>query len=116
MHILQESASPQNIKVIPRSHPSSVTFQLTDESTNTTATPAVTVANADGFMTITGTFSLKDGRYYMFDVLDGATLVYRGRVFVTSQTDFDKYTVNENQYTEHTSTNDFVILWATLES
>jgi len=111
MHILQESASPQSIVIIPRTYPASVTLQLVDESRNTTATPSVSVSSADGYMTISGTFSLKDGRYYGLKVLDGSTLIYRDRVFVTSQTIFDKYTVNEGVYVEeNTSNNEFVII------
>ena len=111
MHILQVSASSQSIVIVPRSFPSSVTLQLIDESKNTTTTPLVSVASADGFMTLTGTFSLVNGRYYGLKVLDGSTLIYRDRVFVTSQTEYDKFTVNQNVYTEEQSyDNEFILL------
>jgi len=111
MHILQVSDSSQSIVIVPRSFPSSVTLQLIDESKNTTATPSVSVASADGFMTLTGTFSLVNGRYYGLKVLDGSTLIYRDRVFVTSQTEYDKFTVNQNVYTEEQSyDNEFILL------
>jgi len=111
MHILQVSDSSQSIVIVPRSFPSSVTLQLIDESKNTTATPSVSVAFADGFMTLTGTFSLVNGRYYGLKVLDGSTLIYRDRVFVTSQTEYDKFTVNQNVYTEEQSyDNEFILL------
>ena len=114
MHILQVSESSQSIVIIPRSFPESVTLQLIDESKNTTATPSVTVSSSDGFMTIVGTFSFTNGRFYGLKVLDGSTLIYRDRVFVTSQTEFDKYTVNQNIYTEEESyNNEFILLWAT---
>ena len=114
MHILQVSESSQSIVIIPRSFPASVTLQLVDESKNTTATPSVSVASANGFMTLTGTFSLTDSRYYGLKVFDGSTLIYRDRVFVTSQTEYDKYTVNQNIYTEEESyNNEFILLWAT---
>jgi hypothetical protein len=111
MHILQESESTQSIVIVPRSYPGSVTLQLIDESTNTTATPSVSVSSADGFMTISGTFSVKNGRFYGLKVLDGSTLIYRDRVFVTAQTNFDKYTVNQGAYIEDNSyDNEFVII------
>jgi hypothetical protein len=111
MHILQVSASPQSITIIPRSYPASVTIQLIDESTNTTATPAVTAASANGFMTITGTFSLVNNRFYGLKVFNAGNLIYRDRVFVTSQTEYDKFTVNQNVYTEETSyDNDYIII------
>ena len=111
MHILQVSESSQSVVIIPRSFPASVTLQLIDESENTTATPSVSVSSSDGFMTITGTFSFTNGRFYGLNVLDGSTLIYRDRVFVTSQTEFDKYTVNQNIYTEEESyNNEFILL------
>ena len=111
MHILQVSESSQSIVIIPRSFPASVTLQLIDESKNTTATPSVSAASANGFMTLTATFSLTDSRYYGLKVFDGSTLIYRDRVFVTSQTEYDKYTVNQNIYTEEESyNNEFILL------
>jgi hypothetical protein len=111
MHILQVSASPQSITIIPRSFPASVTIQLIDESTNTTATPSVTAASANGFMTLSGTFSLVNNRFYGLKVFNAGNLIYRDRVFVTSQTEYDKFTVNQNVYTEETSyDNEFIII------
>lgn len=111
MHILQVSASPQSITIIPRSFPASVTIALIDESTNTTATPAVTAASANGFMTLTGTFSLVTNRFYGLKVFSSGNLIYRDRVFVTSQTDYPKFTVNAGVYTEETTyDNDYIII------
>jgi hypothetical protein len=111
MHILQVSASPQAIVIIPRTFPASVTIALIDESTNTTATPAVTAASANGFMTLTGTFVLVNNRFYGLKVFASGNLIYRDRVFVTSQTDYEKFTVNQNVYTEETSyNNDYIII------
>jgi hypothetical protein len=111
MHILQVSASPQTITIIPRSFPASVTIELVDESTNTTATPAVTAASANGFMTLTGTFSLVNSRFYGLKVFNAGNLIYRDRVFVTSQTEYDKFTVNAGVYTEETTyDNEYIII------
>jgi hypothetical protein len=111
MHILRVSASAQSITIIPRSFPASVTIQLIDESTNTTATPTVTAASANGFMTLTGTFSLVNSRFYGLKVFNAGNLIYRDRVFVTSQTEYDKFTVNQNVYTEETSyDNEYIII------
>ena len=62
-------------------------------------------------MTLSAVFSLTEGVFYGMKVFDGSNLIYRGRVFVTSQTEYDKYTTNEGVYTEETSyNNEFVIL------
>ena len=84
---------------------------LTDESTNTTATPTMTAASSDGFLTLSGVLTVVDGRYYTLEVKDGLELIYRGRCFVTSQTEFDKFSINQGEYTEETSyDNDFIII------
>ena len=118
------------------------TMKLIDESKNTTATPSVSVSSSNGFMTLTGIFSLVKNRYYnlivtnnegadyqerviadngivealqclvnAINVLDGSNVIYQDRVFVTSQTELDKYTVNEGVYTKETSyNNEYVII------
>ena len=111
MHILEESTDPQDIVIIPRSFPASVTIALVDESTNTTDTPAVTAASANGFMTLTGTFDLVNNRFYGLKVFSSGNLIYRDRVFVTSQTNYPKFTVNAGVYTEETTyDNDYIII------
>jgi len=62
-------------------------------------------------MTLSGIFTLVEGRFYKFDVLDGSSLIYRGKIFCTDQTDYDKYSVNDGVYTEEQSyDNEFIIL------
>jgi len=58
MIILTTSTDAQSFKIIPRSTPSSVTFELTDKSKRTTSAVSVTVSNSNGYMSITGTFGL----------------------------------------------------------
>jgi hypothetical protein len=44
-------------------------------------------------------------------VFNSGNLIYRDRVFVTSQTEYDKFTVNQNVYTEETSyDNEYIII------
>lgn len=71
----------------------------------------MSVSSSVGYMTLSGVFSLVEGRFYTFEVLDGSTLIYRGKIFCTSQTDYDKYTTNDGVYTEEQSyDNEFIIL------
>ena len=52
-----------------------------------------------------------EGRFYQFTVYDNDGVQYKGRLFCTAQTEYDKYTVNENVYTEEESyDNEFVII------
>ena len=64
-----------------------------------------------GYMTLTGSFSLKEGNQYGFTVKDGSTIIYRGIIFCTDQTNLDRYTVNSGEYTHETShDNEFVVI------
>lgn len=144
MHILQVSASPQTITIIPREFVYSqedldlyfervllddgslegitctenalndldgVTLYLIDESTNTTTEINPTIEEANGFMHLTATFTLVNNRFYGMKVVYDGNLIYRDRIFVTSQTEYDKFTVNAGVYTEETSyDNDFIII------
>lgn len=144
MHILQVSASPQTITIIPREFVYSqedlelyfervllddgtlegsacvvseinnldgVTLYLTDESANTTQEINPTIEEANGFMYLTAVFDLADSRFYGMKVVYDGNLIYRDRVFVTAQTEYDKYTVNAGVYTEQqTMSNEYIII------
>jgi len=88
-----------------------IAIYLTNESTNTTSVINPTNTESNGYMTLSAVFSLTEGVFYGMKVFDGSNLIYRGRVFVTSQTEYDKYTTSEGVYPEETSyNNEFVIL------
>lgn len=118
MVILTTSASSKSFKVIPRSAQSSVTFELTDKSTRKTTPITVSVTNSNGYMTITGTFVdsqsknlLIEGRFYSFVIKNSSTIIYRGSIFCTDQTNFNTFDVHSGEYTtENTYDNDFVII------
>ena len=91
-----------------------VDLYLTNENTNTTATINPSITESNGFMSLSATFSLVGGTFYGMKIFKGSNLIYRDRVFVTSQTEYDKFTVNQNVYTEEESyNNEFIVLWAT---
>ena len=111
MIILNTSTGGQTFKIIPRSAASSHTFELLDKSTRVSSNIGIDVTNANGYMTITGFFSLKEGRFYTFKVKDGSTIIYRGAFFCTDQTNFNIFDVHSGEYTtENSYDNDFVIL------
>ena len=111
MIILNTYTGGQTFKIIPRSAASSPTFELLDKSTRVSSNIGIDVTNANGYMTITGFFSLKEGRFYTFKVKDGSTIIYRGAIFCTDQTNFNIFDVHSGEYTtENSYDNDFVIL------
>ena len=88
-----------------------VTLYLINENTNTTATINPSITESNGFMSLSATFSLVGGTLYGMKIFKGSNLIYRDRVFVTSQTEYDKFTVNQNVYTEEESyNNEFIVL------
>ena len=111
MVILTTSTDAQSFKVIPRSAESSVTFELTDKYKRTTSAVTVSVTNSNGYMTLTGSFSLIEDRFYSFAIKSGSTVIYRGSIFCTNQTNFNTFDVHSGEYTtENTYDNDFVII------
>jgi hypothetical protein len=111
MEILTTSTSNQSFKIIPRVDAGSPTFSLYDKSKRKTSTVSVTSSISGGYMTLTGSFSLEEGNQYGFTVKDGSTIIYRGIIFCTDQTNLDRYTVNSGEYTHETShDNEFVVI------
>ena len=85
---------------------------LRNESTNTTQTVTPTLLSSTTFLrTFNATFTgLTEATWYTIRLFEnnGSTDVkrlYFGRVYVTAQTDFDKYTLNEGKYTEYNEGN-----------
>lgn len=107
MIILQESASPQTFKVIPRSYTAtSVSFR--HEETNTVLTYNITPTTTDHYLNITCTPVLKQDHFYELTVYNGATIIYKDKVFCTNQT-VSSYSVNNGEYVTNTTNNDYVI-------
>jgi hypothetical protein len=62
-------------------------------------------------MTLSGSFSLVEDRFYSFEVKDGSNVIYKGLIFCTNQTDYDKFDVHKDDYVvEDSYDNEFVIL------
>ena len=111
MHILTTSTSNQTLKFISRADATSPTLSLTDKEKRTTSTISVSKTTDGGYMKLTGSFALKEGRQYLFRVKDGTTEIYRGLIFCTDQTALDKYFINSGEYvTQDNYDNDFIVL------
>ncbi len=111
MKILTTSAT-QTIKFIPRELVSSVVLTLTNKNTRTSSTVSVSVVNSNGYMSITGSFSLVENTNYSMEVTNtSGDVIYRDTIFCTNQTDFDKFDVHKDDYvTEDTFDNEFIVL------
>ncbi|QDP51069.1 MAG: hypothetical protein Unbinned3907contig1000_12 [Prokaryotic dsDNA virus sp.] len=106
MVILKEQGTSQNFKIIPRvNQADSIVIKGITGSTTYSFTPTYDLY----YMVVEGTFALKEGQQYSFEVKNGTEIVYKGRIFCTNQTISD-YTINSGQYTQTTSNNDFIII------
>ena len=123
MIILTTSDTTQSIVFKPRAiggNLPNVIF-LTDEQTNTTTSHTITgYTEYDLYDTVNATYSsLIEGRRYTLkacrDVITDVR--FYGLAMCTDQVstalgfnDYRHYTINEGQYTENTTTNDFILL------
>jgi len=83
-----------------------------NKNTRTPVTVAVSVVNSNGYMSLTGNFSLKEGTNYSMEVTNtSGDVIYRDVIFCTNQTDYNKFDVHKNEYvTEDTFDNEFIVL------
>ena len=111
MKVLTTSTDAQSVSVIPREYPATITLRLRNESTNevTTYSSVATTSNK-GYLTFSNAFSLEEGVFYEFSVLNGSNVIYKDKIFCTDQTIAD-YSVNNNQYViEDSYDNDYILL------
>lgn len=115
MIVLKEQGTDQTFKFIPREY-NADTIVLTSETLNTSTTYAITVSRVDYdgtadtsglYLSVTDTFTLKEGNFYSLVVKNGSDVVYKDKVYCTNQTVAD-YSVNNGQFTTYTSTNDYI--------
>ena len=115
MIILSDTAAEQTFTIIPRFKTSgSLDFTFTNETQNKVSnTFAYAGTYANGVLTINTTFSpvLKLNTFYSITVFSGLELLWRGRAFVTDQTELPKYSINENKFDEYDgNNNEFIVL------
>ena len=108
MIILQESVSDQTFKFIPRTL-AATSMVIEDEAENTSVTISITPTVSTYYLEVTETVTLVEGRFYTLKVLNGTDVVYKDKIFCTNQ-DVDDYSINNGEYVQHTSDDDFVII------
>lgn len=113
MIVLQTSDSDQTFSFIPRSYVSGTTYtiKIKNESTNTEvfSDTATTFAEVDYYYQYTDTFSLVEDTMYTLEIKAGSELIFRDKIFCTNQS-VSSYSVNNNEYTEHSQDNEFIFL------
>ena len=108
MIILKEQNTSQTFKFIPRYY-TGVVLKMQNEMSKQSISMAVQCDQVGYYHQITDIFDLKEGNFYSLAIYDGDNnVVYRDRVFCTNQ-EVGDYTVNKDEYEEHTTNNEFII-------
>ena len=110
MHIV--SITNRQIKFVPRiAETGSLSLKITDKQTKTEYISTETASTSGNYISITPSFIFEEGRFY-YIVVTGTEELYRGKVFCTEQTDYDKYDVNKNVYEEYekADANEYIVI------
>ena len=70
----------------------------------------ITTSQGEIFLSITNKYELNEGDYYTLKVIDDSGEIYRGIIFCTDQTDYNKYNPNKDKYTQESSFDDSYII------
>ncbi|MFS4469111.1 hypothetical protein [Maribacter sp. 2210JD10-5] len=95
MNILQPISTEQTLIFIPRYNAQNIVLNITDEQTETGTELELTATYLDGYMYANISYDFIEGGRYSYEVRDTENeLMYRGKIFVTAQTDLQEYKVN----------------------
>tara|TARA_R110000772_G_C13094495_1_gene418986 strand:+ start:30 stop:362 length:333 start_codon:yes stop_codon:yes gene_type:complete len=110
MIILKTEATAQTFKFIPREY-TATSIIITDEDENTSVTYSPVFSTIKYYLQTSITFFplLREGTFYTLEVLNESSIIYRDIVFCTDQV-LSTYSINEGQYTEHETTNEYILL------
>ena len=108
MIILLESVLSQTFKFIPRSLEAD-SMVIEDDAENTSVTIDITPSVDRYYLSVSEVLTLVEGRFYTLKVLNGLDVVYKDKIFCTNQT-VSSYSINDNEYVQHSTNNDFVII------
>jgi len=108
MIILRDYITPQTFSFISREK-NYQSMTIKDESTGVETSVTIDEAILGEYVdTITASFTLKQNRYYMLKITDGAKVVFLDKVFCTNQA-LQTYSINHDTYTSNASNNEYIV-------
>jgi hypothetical protein len=108
MIYLQEIATAQEFKIIPRSYEAD-SMVITNEFTNVAVTYAITPLLSAYYMVINEIVTLQENNNYTIKVLNGTSEIFYGKIYCTNQ-DIANFSINDGEYIQHESNNEYIIL------
>ena len=113
MTIMQPISTVQSISVMPRvntiTDSDALTVVLRQDGNRTTETLDVTlVSTEDNYITFSFTSTiLSEGETYSFKIKEDGVMIYRGKIYATSKSDFTiKHVQSVDNYTQYNNTED----------
>lgn len=107
MIILREQEEPQILNaIIYGSEADSIVIR--DEETNIETEIDCVFSIDKYYVTTSVILPIKQNKYYTLTIKDGTNVVYRDKIFCTNQTK-ETYSINKDQYVQHTTTNEYKI-------
>jgi hypothetical protein len=98
MKVISPNLSTQEITIIPRYYPQGVlNLYVTLEGGTTTQLSNITYSVLNGLLTFTITGDYPENNKYYIELREDNTIVYRGKMFSTSQNTQD-YKITKNTY------------------
>jgi hypothetical protein len=111
MQIINKTAGTKSISISPRSD-NYTSITIYNELTNSIVDlDNISITNNAYYKTLSFDIAedLQDDMFYYLTMYNGSSIIYRDKIFVTSQQP-EVYTVNKDVYTSHTSNNEFITL------
>jgi hypothetical protein len=108
MIILRPIGTAQALKFIPRVY-EATRIVLVDESTNTEVEILASFLKDKYYLTSNIVFDLIEDRFYNLTVYNVDSIVYKDKIFCTTQQVLD-YSINKDVYTSNVTDNEYIIL------
>lgn len=97
MKVLNILDTEHEIILIPRIYPlGNITLNLYNEESDEILTYEITPVITDGFMYLSFTEAFINKSNYRIAILDNTDVIYRGKLFITDQTDLENYKITKD--------------------
>lgn len=111
MQIIDKTLGTKTISITPRND-NYTSITIYNETTNSLVDfDNVSISSAEYYKTLYFDIAedLQDDTFYYLTMYNGVNIIYRDKIFVTSQQP-QVYSVNKDVYTSHTSNDEFITL------
>ena len=99
MIVVNPDNTTHTTKLIPRFAPTgSVVYELFNETTRESDTPVNSYVFTDGILSITYDFNFENNSKYQIKIIEGESVIFRGKLIATNQTPQD-YKSDDGIYT-----------------